>query len=99
VTEIQTWRDVNAAARFVSRREQIIALVCDVCDRDIVYVRIRDLQQLAWASKWFGCDCAQRRRLTLEGTRFVVEGILGSRRSGLATCRTVEDVRIEAWAA
>lgn len=97
--ELQTWKDVNAAAKFVSRREQVIALVCDCCDRDLVYVRIRDLKVLAWASHWFGCDCADRPRLALPETHRIIDGILGSQRSGLATCRTVNDIRIEAWSA
>lgn len=95
--EMQSWRDVKAAAKFLSRREQTIALVCDLCDRDLVYVRIRDLKVIEWASRWFGCDCPERARLTLSDTHRVIDGILGQGRSGLASCRTVDDVRVEAW--
>lgn len=93
----QTWRDVNAAAKFFSRSDRVVALVCEHCDRDLVYVRIRDLKVVAWASKWFGCDCHDRARLTIDDTRRIIDGILGAGRSGLASCRTVDDVRLEAW--
>ncbi len=97
MTQSQAWREFHGQARGVSFRDQVIALVCDRCDRDLVYVRIRALQAIGWVSRWFGCDCLDREPMSMSHSHKIIDGILGSGRSGLASCRTVDDVRIEVW--
>jgi hypothetical protein len=59
------------------RRRRIVALVCTVCDRDLVYLEtIREEEGWVldfWLSRWFGCDCPHRTRLSHDDTWTIIK--------------------------
>ena len=86
MSERQQWQQAMGARRSIRcGREQTVALVCKECGRDLVYVHTSDGAQSGWASKWFGCNCAEREPLTVASTFEIVAR------------RASRDIRVEAW--
>jgi hypothetical protein len=58
---------------------RVAAIVCTRCGQDLVYIELAKgrldgrLHQDRWVSRWFGCDCPDRKRLLGVDTHQIVE--------------------------